>query len=422
MKKTRVQKYTALTLAAGALIAGNPAIASAAPLAGATGVTAGTLSASNKTEVSTTAENTDTSYSTRAGVSATLSSMVVSSQAKAAADAEAAAQKEAQEAQAVAAAQAAEAAQYANLAVCNSTDYVNIRTAPDASSALAGILPAKAVCTVNSEDGDWYNITSGDVTGYIRKDLLTVGDEDLVKSTATRKATVNVSTLNVRSAASTDAGIVTLVGGTSEFPVTDESDPNWVKVSTDSGEGYVSRDCVSLSTSYTYAKSQAQIEAEQAAAEAAAQAEAAAKAAKAAKAASKKKSSSSSGSSSSTKTYSAAGSASGNAVVSYAAQFVGNPYVYGGSSLTNGTDCSGYVMSVYAAFGVSLPHNDAAMRSYGTAVSTSDMQPGDIVCYSGHVGIYAGNGQILNASTPSTGIKYSNVNYHPILTVRRIFN
>ncbi|MBQ1749011.1 MAG: C40 family peptidase, partial [Lachnospiraceae bacterium] len=90
-------------------------------------------------------------------------------------------------------------------------------------------------------------------------------------------------------------------------------------------------------------------------------------------------------------------------------------------SLTNGTDCSGYVMSVYKAFGVSLPHSSSAMRGVGTGVSVSDMQPGDIVCYSGHVGIYAGNGQLLNASTPSTGIKYSSVNYKPILSVRRVY-
>ena len=112
----------------------------------------------------------------------------------------------------------------------------------------------------------------------------------------------------------------------------------------------------------------------------------------------------------------------GQAVVNYADRFVGNPYVYGGSSLTNGADCSGFVMSVYQAFGISLPHSSSALRSVGYGVSLSEIQPGDIVCYSGHVGIYAGNNTLLHASSPSTGIKYTSpVTYREILAIRRIF-
>ena len=109
-------------------------------------------------------------------------------------------------------------------------------------------------------------------------------------------------------------------------------------------------------------------------------------------------------------------------VVDFALQFVGNPYVYGGSSLTNGADCSGFVMSVYQAFGISLPHSSSALRSVGYGVSLDAIQPGDIVCYSGHVGIYAGNNTLLHASSPSTGIKYTSpVTYREILAIRRIF-
>lgn len=109
------------------------------------------------------------------------------------------------------------------------------------------------------------------------------------------------------------------------------------------------------------------------------------------------------------------------AVVDYACQFAGKPYVWGGTSLTNGADCSGFVQSVYAHFGVSLPRTSAAQRSAGYEVSYSEVQPGDIICYSGHVGIYAGNGQIINAQDPAHGIGLSSATYTSILTVRRIF-
>lgn len=111
----------------------------------------------------------------------------------------------------------------------------------------------------------------------------------------------------------------------------------------------------------------------------------------------------------------------GQSVVDYAKQFLGNPYVFGGQSLTRGTDCSGFVRGVYRNFGVYLPRTSYSMRNVGYAVSYSEILPGDIVCYSGHVGIYAGNGQIVNAIDEAHGIGMSNARYSKIITIRRIF-
>lgn len=115
-------------------------------------------------------------------------------------------------------------------------------------------------------------------------------------------------------------------------------------------------------------------------------------------------------------------SGSGQAVADYACQFVGNPYVWGGESLTNGADCSGFIKAVYAHFGVSLPHSSYSLRSVGRAVSASEMQPGDIVCYDGHVAIYIGGGRIVHASNQKDGIKISpNYAYRTVVAIRRIF-
>ena len=116
------------------------------------------------------------------------------------------------------------------------------------------------------------------------------------------------------------------------------------------------------------------------------------------------------------------GSASGKEIASYACRYVGNPYVPGGTSLTNGADCSGFTYAVYKAFGYNIPRNSTAQRSAGRGVSYSEAEPGDIICYAGHVAIYLGGGRIVHASTPATGIKYGVATYKEILGVRRIVN
>lgn len=130
---------------------------------------------------------------------------------------------------------------------------------------------------------------------------------------------------------------------------------------------------------------------------------------------------SSTGSGESASTGSTSGSGSGSSVVNYATQFVGNPYVWGGTSLTNGADCSGFVQSVYSNFGVSLPRTSYEQQNVGREVSYSDAQPGDLICYGGHVAIYMGNGKIVHASNSRDGIKVSdNAAYRTILSVRRL--
>ena len=114
------------------------------------------------------------------------------------------------------------------------------------------------------------------------------------------------------------------------------------------------------------------------------------------------------------------GSAKGKEIANYACGFVGNPYVAGGTSLTKGADCSGFTQSVYKAFGYSLPRNSTSQRSVGKEVSYASAEPGDIICYPGHVAIYIGNGKIVHASSAKTGIKISNALYRDILCVRRV--
>lgn len=118
----------------------------------------------------------------------------------------------------------------------------------------------------------------------------------------------------------------------------------------------------------------------------------------------------------------AKGSATGKDIASYACKFVGNPYVLGGTSLTNGADCSGFTQAVYRAYGYSIPRTSTAQRSAGRGVTYAEAQPGDIICYAGHVAIYLGGGRIVHASTPATGIKYGTATYREILAVRRIVN
>lgn len=307
---------------------------------------------------------------------------------------------------------------FKNLVIAKVNDYVNVRDLPSEEGNIVGKLYDKSVGNFIEEVDGWYRISSGSVEGYVKGEFCVTGDDavEYAKEVGTRIGTVTTTTLKVREEPSLDAKVLGLVPIDDELIVTEELD-GWVKVNIEEGDGYVSTDYVTLSTEFVKAES---IEEEKARLAKEAAARQAAKEAASKKAA--ENSSSSGSSTSGGKTYTPPTGSTGDDVVKFAMQFVGNPYVYGGTSLTNGADCSGFVMSVYANFGVSLPHSSAADRSVGATVNgIENAQPGDIICYSGHVGIYAGNGQIVHASTSKTGIIVSSATYRSILSIRRIF-
>lgn len=330
------------------------------------------------------------------------------------------------------------------LIIAQVSDYVNIRSTPGTDGEVVGKLYNNSVGTLLGEEDGWYKMQSGSVEGYVKAEYFKTGSEarQIADEVGDKIATVDTETLKVRSDASLEASVLGLVPGGEELTVLETSN-GFVKVSIEEGEGWVSQDYVVVETEYVTAESvaeeKARLEKESKAKEearkAAQAAEAklreeeqkqeearmAAEAQAAVEAAAEGEEAEAEQPAAEPVAVSTSGSL-GQAVVDYAVQFVGNPYVYGGTSLTNGADCSGFVMSVYKNFGVSLPHSSSADRHVGYAVDgLSAAQPGDLVCYSGHVGIYIGNGQIVHASTARTGIKISNANYRKVLAVRRIF-
>ena len=313
---------------------------------------------------------------------------------------------------------------YTGLCIAQVNDYVNVRSEASEEGEIVGKLFNNSVGDVEGSEDGWYLINSGNVHGYVKSEYVVTGDdaEALAEQVGTRVATVTTETLRVRQEATTDSSILGLIPMGEELTVLDEQD-GFVKVSIEEGDGWVSTDFVDLRTDYVYAESKEEEEARLAKEKA--EREAAQKAAAAAEA-KKSKSSKKESSSESVVIGGGSGSAGGSSIASFASQFVGNPYVYGGTSLTNGTDCSGFTQSVLANFGISISRTAASQSGGGTAVDMSNLQPGDLLFYDngsgiGHVSMYIGNGQVVHASNEQTGIIVSSVDYRTACAARSYF-
>lgn len=291
---------------------------------------------------------------------------------------------------------------YANKAVADiySTTTLNIRKKGSINAKIVGKMKKGNIATVLKKGSEWSKVRSGNVTGYVKNQYLVFGDEikNFAKQNVKKVAKVQTETLRVRKKASTDSKIVTLVSEDDKLKVKKQTD-DWAKVKVDGQTGYVSKDYAKVTYSFGKAKSMKQIQAEQAAKKASV-------------------SISSSGS-----------SATGSRIASYAQQFVGNPYRYGGNSLTSGIDCSGFTQQIMAKFGYSISRTSSSQSGDGRAVSTSNLRVGDLVFYGDggsidHVALYIGGGQVVHASNsapyPRGGIKISNVNYRTPICARRI--
>lgn len=322
-----------------------------------------------------------------------------------------------------------------NLIIADVTNYVNIRSLPSEEGEILGKLYDNSIGRKLGEENGWYYIESGKVKGYVKAEFVLTGEaaEKRAEEVGTRLAEVTTTTLKVRQSATTDSAVLGLVPGGDILNVLEEVE-GWVKVDVEDGPGYVSTDYVNVYTENVEAESKeeeaARLKKEE---EERKKAEAAAKEAlKQQQAASKPASgstssggSSSSSGSTGSNSNSSSGSSSttdlGQQIADYAMKFIGNPYVYGGTSLTNGADCSGFVQSVYKHFGISLPRTSGEQGKSGRAVdSLENAKPGDLIWYSGHIGIYIGNGKIVHASNSKNGIITSNATYRTILGIRRI--
>ncbi len=276
---------------------------------------------------------------------------------------------------------------YTNLGISNVSDNLNIRAIAAEDGRLVGKLPKDAACEVIDMDDTWAHIQSGEVDGYVSRDYLLTGvpAKFRAEELAVTVATVTTDSLKVRAEANTDSEVITLVPRGEELEVS-AVEGDWVKVFLDDDEVYVSGEYVEVSAELGTAITMSEL------------------------------------------LYGQGISDVRVDICQYAKEFLGNPYVWGGTSLTKGADCSGFVLSVFKKYGVTLPHSSRAQANCGTTIKVSEAKPGDLIFYGkgktiNHVAIYIGGGQVIHASNPRTGIRISKVSYRsPFKAVRILQN
>ncbi len=289
--------------------------------------------------------------------------------------------------------------QYDNLVISKVNNYLNVREEPSQDGKIIGKMTSKAAGEILETLDGWYKIKSGPITGYISADpqYTATGQEaiDLAMQTADLKAVIRTDVLNVRTEPSTDAKIWTQIVKDERYSVVAQLD-GWVQIELDSvdAEDGSETDKAYISTrdnnvEVRYALNEAiKFSPDEIAASNAASLR--------------------------------------SRIVNYALQFVGNPYVWGGTSLTNGVDCSGFTMKVLQNFGVSLPHYSGSQAQMGKGIKSSEMRPGDLIFYAGsngrvnHVAMYIGNGQVVHAASRKSGIKISTWNYRSPVAIRNV--
>lgn len=272
---------------------------------------------------------------------------------------------------------------YKNLGLANVNNHLNIRQEPSEDGKLIGKLNKNAACEILSVEDGWAHIKSGKVDGYCSADFLFMGEQAIrkAKEVVSMVAVVNTDTLKVREEPNTKCSVITLIPRDEELDVVEVMNNGWIKFMLDDEEAYVSGEFVKVEERLEKAATLTEL------------------------------------------LYGQGVSNARVDLVQYAKQFIGNPYVWGGTSLTNGADCSGFTMSIYKKYGISLPHHSGSQAQLGKKVSLAEAQPGDLVFYSkngsiNHVAIYIGGGQVVHASNEKTGIRISSVNYRTPAAIR----
>lgn len=274
---------------------------------------------------------------------------------------------------------------YTNLGIANvENNHLNVREQPDASAVLVGQMPKDSVCEVLETADGWAHIKSGEVEGYVSLEYLLTGPDAVLKASELVRTvvTVGVDNLNIREKASSESRALTQASEGDELEYLENVD-DWIKVAIDGREAYVSADYVTVEEKLATAITMMEVK------------------------------------------YGVGISDVRADLAEYAQQFLGNPYVWGGVSLTKGADCSGFVLSIYKKYGIELPHYSGYQANCGTQITEEELLPGDLIFYANssgtinHVGIYIGNDQVIHASSPSSGIKISTYNYRtPVKCVR----